>query len=270
MSWCRVRVGVWLAGGWGVPLGVGGSLGPCCGGLGVPLGLVGRVGVRGVALRAGLCLGPVSSGGPGPYPWVLSPCLRPLPVPVTWPLWWPGSSPGGEGAVSGCAAVFPAASCVGVAHSPRVGSSSIPCVVSGGWWVCAGVIRTASDSCCGGACWGCASPGVLRRSLGVGRRWSLRRGMPFLGVGRGACRGVLFLCALVPTPAPSWSLGGFLPPRCVASGALSLRAPAPHLGPLRGPLPECPFLFLALPLPVLFLFPMWWWWGGRGAPMAQV
>ena len=44
MSWCGVRAGVWLAGGWGVRLGVGVSLGPCCGGLGVPLGLVGRVG----------------------------------------------------------------------------------------------------------------------------------------------------------------------------------------------------------------------------------
>ena len=44
MSWCGVPAGVWLAGGWGVRLGVGGSLGPCCGGLGVPLGLVGRVG----------------------------------------------------------------------------------------------------------------------------------------------------------------------------------------------------------------------------------
>ena len=66
VSWCGVRVGVWLAGGWGVRLGVGGSLGPCCRGLGVGLGLVGRVGVRGVALPGGLCLGPVSSGGPGP------------------------------------------------------------------------------------------------------------------------------------------------------------------------------------------------------------
>ena len=44
MSWCGVRAGVWLAGGWGVRLGVGVSLGPCCGGSGVPLGLVGRVG----------------------------------------------------------------------------------------------------------------------------------------------------------------------------------------------------------------------------------
>ena len=167
------------------------------------------------------------------------------------------------------AAVFPEASSVGVAHSPRVGVPSIPRVVSGGWWMRAGVIRTASNSCFGGACWGCASPGVVRRSLGVGRRWSLRRGMSFLGVGRGACRGALFLCVSVPAPAPSWSLGGFLPPLCVSSGALSLWAPAPHLGPLRVPLRECPLLSLALPLPVPFPFPVWWWWGGGGAPMAQ-
>ena len=44
MSWCGVWAGVWLAGGWGVRLGVGVSPGPCCGGLGVPFGLVGRVG----------------------------------------------------------------------------------------------------------------------------------------------------------------------------------------------------------------------------------
>ena len=66
VSWCGVRAGVWLARGWGVRLGVGVSLGPCCVGLGVPLGLVGWVGVRGVALPGGLCLGPVSSGGFGP------------------------------------------------------------------------------------------------------------------------------------------------------------------------------------------------------------
>ena len=53
MSWCGVRAGVWLAGGWGVRLGVGVSRGPCCGGLGVPLGLVGRVGSRRVALLWG-------------------------------------------------------------------------------------------------------------------------------------------------------------------------------------------------------------------------
>ena len=34
MSWCGVRAGVWLAGGWGVRLGVAVSLGPCQGGLG--------------------------------------------------------------------------------------------------------------------------------------------------------------------------------------------------------------------------------------------
>ena len=66
MSWCRVPAGVWLAGGWGVQLGVGVSLCPWCGGMGAPLGLVGRVGVRGVALPGGLCLGPVPSGGSGP------------------------------------------------------------------------------------------------------------------------------------------------------------------------------------------------------------
>ena len=51
MSWCGVRAGVWPAGGWGVRLGVGGSLGPCCGGLGVPLGLVGWVGLREILLN---------------------------------------------------------------------------------------------------------------------------------------------------------------------------------------------------------------------------
>ena len=66
MSWCGVQARVWLAGGWGVRLGVGVTLRPCCGGRGVALRLVGPVGVRGVALPGGLCLGPVSSGGPGP------------------------------------------------------------------------------------------------------------------------------------------------------------------------------------------------------------
>ena len=176
----------------------------------------------------------------------------------------PGLSPGGKGVVVRRAAVFPSASPVGVACSPCVGVPSFPRVVSGGWLDRAGVISTASDSCFGGVCWGCASPGVVRRLLGVGRCWSLRRGMVLLGVGRGACRGALCLCASVPAPAPSWSLGGFLPPRCVSSGALSLWAPAPHFGPLRAPLPECPLLSLALPLPVPFPFPVWWWWGGEG------
>ena len=222
MLWCGVRVGVWLAGGWGLLLGVAGSLGPCCGGLGLPPGLVGRVGVRGVALPGGLCLQSRVLWGS----WSLA--LVAVAVPSSSsgacevPLWQPGSLPGGEGVVVHRVAVFPTASSVGVARSPRVGVPSILRVVSGGWWVCAGVICTVSDSCFDGACWGCASPGVVRHSLGVGRRWSLRRGMPFVVLGRGACRGALFLCASVPAPAPLWSLGGFLPPLCVPSGASSL------------------------------------------------
>ena len=68
MSCCGVRAGPWLAGGWGVRLGVGGSLGPRCGGLGVPLGLVGRVGVRGVALPGACALVPCPLGFPVPSP----------------------------------------------------------------------------------------------------------------------------------------------------------------------------------------------------------
>ena len=52
------------------------------------------------------------------------------------------------------AAAFPAASSVGVARSPRVGVPTILRVVSCGRWVCAGVIRMASDVCFGGVCWG--------------------------------------------------------------------------------------------------------------------
>ena len=73
---------------------------------------------------------------------------------MRWPLWRPGSSPDGEGVVVRRAAAFPAASSVGVARSPLVGVPSIPRVVSPGMLVCAGVIRTASDACFGGACWG--------------------------------------------------------------------------------------------------------------------
>ena len=67
---------------------------------------------------------------------------------------------------------------------------------------------------------------------------------------------------------PPWPLGGFLLPRCVASGALSLWAPACHFGPFHAPLPWCPSLSLALPLPVPFPFLVLWWWGGGGALMA--
>ena len=67
---------------------------------------------------------------------------------------------------------------------------------------------------------GGAPPGVVGRLVGVGRRWSPRRGMPFLGVGRGVCRGALFLRALVPAHAPSWFLGGFLPPLAEGLGGV--------------------------------------------------
>ena len=69
---------------------------------------------------------------------------------------------------------------------------------------------------------GGAPPEVVGRSVVVGRCWSPRRGMPFPVVGRGVCRGALFLRALVPAPAASWLLGGFLPPCGVSSGVLSL------------------------------------------------
>ena len=160
------------------------------------------------------------------------------------------------------AAVFPVASSVGVARSPRVGVRSIPCVVSGGWWVRAGVIRTASASCFGGTCWGCASPGVVRRSLGVGRRLSLRRGMPFQGVGRGACRSAVVPSSSVPR-SPLLSLPGPWVVSCPHVVSLPVPCPYGRL-PLRAPLPDCPLLPLAFPLPVPFPFPVRWWWGGGG------
>ena len=108
--------------------------------------------------------------------------------------------------------------------------------------------------------------------MGVGRRWFPCRGVPFLGVGRGACRGALFFRVLVPAPAPSWFLGGFLPPCGVASGVLSLRVPALTWGPSVPSLPECSLVPLALPLPLSCPFLVWWWRegrGGEGAPAAQ-
>ena len=146
------------------------------------------------------------------------------------------------------AAVFPAASSVGVARSPRVGVPSVLRVVSGGRWACAGVIRMASDVCFGGVCWG------------VWWGWG-GAGLP-VGVGRGTCRGALFLRVLVPVPAPSWFLGGVLTPCGVASGALSLRVPALTWGPsvpscLCGP--WCP-----LPFPCPCPAPSCCGGGGRG------
>ena len=121
-----------------------------------------------------------------------------------------------------CAAAFSAASSVGVARSPRVVVPSIPRVVSGGWWVCAGVIRTASDACFGGVYWGVRPRELWGVRWGWGGAGSPCHGMPFLGVGRGVCPGAFFLRALVPAPAPSWFLGGFLPPCGVSSGIMSL------------------------------------------------
>ena len=222
VSWCGVRAGVWLAGGRGVWLGVGVSLGLCCGGLGVLPGLVGRVGVRGVALPGGLCLGPVSSGGSGPQPWSLWPCLPPLPVPVRWPLWRPGSSPGGEGVVVRRAAAFPAASSVGVARSPRVGVPSIPRLVSGGWWVCACVIRTAPDACFGGACWGVRP----RESCGV--LWGWGTAVPPVVVWSLWVWVVAF--AMVPFSSAPWSPLLPLPGSWVVfcPHVVSLQAPCPY------------------------------------------
>ena len=113
---------------------------------------------------------------------------------------------------------------------------------------------------------------VARCPLGVGRCWSLRWGMPFLCLRPGARRCVLSLWATVPGPSPSWPVGGFLLPCCVAPPALSLWAPDCYLGPLLAFLPVCPFPSLALPLPVPFAFPVWWWWSGGaacGAPMVH-
>ena len=134
------------------------------------------------------------------------------------------------------------------------------------------MVRTASDSCFGGVCWGRAPPGVVRCPLEVGLCWSLCRGMPFLRVGPGAPRCVFFSCASVSVLFASWPMAGVLLPCCVAPSALCLWAPARHFGPFLAPLPEFPFLYLALPLPAPFPYPLWRWWGGGGvcgALMAQ-
>ena len=158
------------------------------------------------------------------------------------------------------AAAFPPASSVGVARSPRVGVPSNPGVVSGGWWVCAGVIRMASDACFGDACWRVRP----RESCGVRWGWGGPgppcRGMPFLGVGRGVCRGAVFLYASVPAPALSWFLDGYLPPCCVSSGALSLWVPALTWGPFVPSCLSCPCCPLPSPCPC----PSPSWCGGGG------
>ena len=126
------------------------------------------------------------------------------------------------------------------------------------------MVPTASDSCFGGVCMGHAPLAVDRCSLGVERCWSLRCGMPLLHVRPGARRCVIFPCATVPVLSPSWPMGGFLLPCCVAPAALSLWAPACHFGPFLALLSGYPFPPLALPLIVPLPFPVWWPWGGGG------
>ena len=164
----------------------------------------------------------------------------------------------------GCAVVPLVGSSVGVARSPRAGVPSLPCVVSGGLWACAGVIRMASDSRFGGVCWGRASPGMVRRPLGVGGAGPSVVVCP-------SCGWVLVPAAMSSFSAPRslfpplpWPLGGFLLPCCVAPGAHALWAPARHIEGFCAPLPECPSLPLAVPSPVPFPFPLWWWWAGAG------
>ena len=166
----------------------------------------------------------------------------------------------------GCAAVFPAASSVGVGRSPRVGVPSIPCVVSGGWWACAGVIRRASVRRVLGAC----APGGRAASAGAG-------------------------AALVPL---SWyalpACGSWCPPWCPLSLTLGPRScpflalgrfPAPKLCRFRCPVPMgaclslgallCPLAGVSLSVPrpplarALSLPGVVVVGGGGGAPMAQ-
>ena len=165
----------------------------------------------------------------------------------------------------GCAAVFPVGSSLGVARSPRAGVPSLPCVVSVGWWACAGVIRMASDSRFGGVCWGRASPGVVRRPLGVGGAGPSVVVCPF-------CGWVLVPAAMSSFPAPRslfpslpfLALGWFPAPTLCRS-----RCPVPMgacLSPSALPCPlagvslsaSCPPLARALSLPGVVVVG----WGG--------
>ena len=153
---------------------------------------------------------------------------------MRWPLWRPASSPGGEGVVVRRAVAFPAASSVGVARSPRVGVPSIPRVVSGGWWVCAGVIRMASDACFGGACSGVR----FRESCGVRWGWG-GAGLPFV-----VCPSWVWVVAfaVVLFSSVPWSPLLPLPGLWVVScpHVVSLPAPCPYgCLPSLGP-PPCP------------------------------
>ena len=151
------------------------------------------------------------------------------------------------------APAFPAASSVGVARSPRVGVPSILSVASGGWWVCAGVIRTASDACFGGVCWGVRP----RVSWGIWWGWG-GAGPPVV-----ACPSRVWVVAPVVVPFSSvlWSPLPPLPGSWVVSCPHVVSVPAscpceclPSLGAPPCPLAcvllgvPCPSLALVLPL----------------------
>ena len=120
------------------------------------------------------------------------------------------------------AAAFPAASSVGVARSPRVGVPPIPCVVSSGWWVCAGVICTASDACFGGACWGVRP----RESCGI--RWGWGGAGPPVAV----CPSWVWVVAFAVVPFSSAPWSPLLPPPgswlVSCPHVVSLPAPCPY------------------------------------------
>ena len=160
------------------------------------------------------------------------------------------------------AAAFSAASSVGVARSPRVGVPSILRVVSGGWWVCAGVIRTASDACFGGVCWG-VRPWV---SWGVWWGWG-GAGPPVV-----VCPSWVWVVvpAVVPFSSVPWSPLPPLPGSWVVScpHVVSLPASCPCLclPSLGGPsVPSCLSAPLCpLPFPCPCPAPFWCGGGGRG------
>ena len=166
------------------------------------------------------------------------------------------------------AAAFPAASSVGVARSPRVGVPSIPRVVSGGWWVCAGVIRTASHACFGGVCWG------VRPEESCGDRWGGAALVPpswyaLPGCGSWRLPWCPFPPCLGPRSCPFLVLGWF-----PAAMWCLFRRPVPMGACLQwGPsLPSCLSApWCPLPSPCPCPSPSWCGGGGRGGvgPLAQ-